>query len=315
MVKVDRNRLGLVVSAFALSIPGLDMNLARGQETSTEEASGSEPGFDWTFSGHTRYDFRSDLEGTDNGDFAVWRSGFDVSLQFPISPIARLTFGLGYEYNNYDFDQPNSFLPTPAAEPFSDIHILDLSTLAQFQVDEQWSWYGGAGIRAAGESGADFGDSTTLSGRAGVGYRFSDTFEMTLGALVSTQIEDDVLILPAVTATWNINERWDFTVSGPGMELTYEIDRETWIGLAGSWEKRRFRLEDDVLGLGSVIEETAIPVYLHLKRVTGKGLSLNLAAGALVGREFDIEDHNGRHGRTIDGDAGLFASLGFTYEF
>ncbi|NOG54877.1 MAG: hypothetical protein HND57_11215 [Planctomycetes bacterium] len=83
--------------------------------------------------------------------------------------------------------------------------------------------------------------------------------------------------------------------------MSYAIDDETWIEGCGRWENRRFRLEDDVLGLGSVIEETAIPVYLHLRRAArGNGLSLDLSAGAIVGREFDIEDRDGAqrdHGR------------------
>lgn len=311
MANVARNRMGAMLVCGAGMI-AIGAGEAWGQQAANE---GSEPGFDWSFSAHTRYDFRSDLEGTNNGEYAVWRSGFDTSLRFPIADTARLKLGLGYEYNNYDFDQPNSFLATPAAEPFSDIHILNLSAVGEFQVDEEWSWYAGGGVRMAGESGADTGDMTTFSGRGGVGYRFSDSLEMTFGAVVSTQIEDDVLILPAITAMWNINERWDLRVTGPGAELSYAIDDETWIGLAGRWENRRFRLEDDVLGLGSVIEETAIPVYLHLRRAAGNGLSLDLSAGAIVGREFDIEDRDGRNGTTVDGDAGFFASVGFRYDF
>lgn len=300
---------GIVVIAGAAPV-------ARAQEGEAEEgADSTSSGLTWTLTPFFRYNLPAGLEGN-NGDFSVWRTGVGYGLSGPAGEEADFNLGIGYEYNNYEFDQPNSFLPGVTNEPFSEIHILDVGLNFFGKANgDGWGWFGGVSGRVAGEGDAEFSDSATWGGMAGVSHRVNDELSYSLGVRAMTQIEDDVLVLPAITLDWRINDQWRFVFAGTRAELAYALAEDLSLGIGAGWENRRFRLDDDAPNLGAVIEDSSAPIFVRLSKEVNEGFNVDLTAGFTAYSEFEIADRNGNGSRTIEGDPAAFLGLSVQWAF
>ncbi|MFG0330759.1 MAG: DUF6268 family outer membrane beta-barrel protein [Phycisphaerales bacterium] len=265
------------------------------------------------FTPFTRYTFPSDLDGA-NDDYRTWRAGFNYLLKKPVSREAQIKFSLGYEYSNYDFDRPNTFI-AGAAEPFGDIHIIDARLGVEVAVDDEWSWTASGIARFAGESDVDYSDADSYGGIFAIQREFNEDFTASLGVLVATQIEDDELILPAITLDWSIDDQWSFVVDGTRGELRYDYGDGLVAVLGAAYENRRFRLDNDPVKLGSVVEDTAVPIYIAMRYRADNSISIDLTGGVLAFQEFEIENRNGNAGREFESDPAPFIGLGVSFNF
>jgi len=269
----------------------------------------------FTFDPQTRYQFDAEFDQTGNGDYSVWRTGFDFEAFKPISETMVIKLGLGYEYSNYDFQRPISFLSTGVAEPFSDIHLIDFSLTSQWLIDDQWGWYAGLGGRFAGESGADLSDAGSFAGWGGASYRFNDDLSASFGLLIATQIEDDPLIIPDITMKWQIADQWRFVFDHTEGALWYDVDEHMSLGLGSAWEYRRFRLEDNALKQSTVIQDTAIPIYGTIHYKADNGTTIDLTAGLNAFQEFRVEDRFGNNRTDYETSAAPFVGFNVRFTF
>lgn len=254
-----------------------------------------------------RYQFDTGLDAA-NGDFRVFRGGVGAKADWKATDRMTLSFGLGYEYSNYDFSRPNAFI-AGAASPFEDIHILDLGLTAYVGIDEQWSWFAGVNGRVAGESGVDVDDAGTIGGVGGLVWDLGDDRSIAFGLNVMSQIEDDALILPIINVNWKLDERWRFASSGAMGEFIATIDGQNEIAFGAAWENRRFRLDDSAPQLAAVIEDTSFPLFVRFAHRPDDSITINLIGGVVVWQEFEVSNRNGLATRDFDADPSAFLGL------
>lgn len=269
--------------------------------------------FSFALTPRGRYQFDTGLDGG-NGDFRVFRGGVGAKADWKATDRMTLALGLGYEYSNYDFSRPNTFI-AGATSPFEDIHILDLGLTAYVGIDEQWSWFAGVKGRVAGESGVDVDDAGTIGGVGGLVWDLGDDRSIAFGVSAMSQIEDDALILPIINVNWKLNEQWRFASSGSMGEIIAAIDDQNEIAFGAAWENRRFRLDDSAPQLAAVVEDTSVPIFLRFAHRPSESIAINLIGGVVLWQEFEVSNRNGLATRDFDADPsgflGVNVSIGF----
>ncbi len=260
-----------------------------------------------------RYQFSTSLD-QNNGDFRVFRGGLGAKADWAATDKMHLLFNLGYEYSRYDFDRPNTFLPG-ANDPFSDIHILDLGLTADVQMDGDWSWFAGVRGRVAGEGGVDIGDAGTIGGMGGVAWKLGEGRSIGIGALVSTQIEDDLQILPIINVNWRINDQWRFASSGTKGEFIMALSDHNEMAFGASWEDRRFRLDDSSPQRGAVIEDSSIPLFIRFSHKPSDTVALNIIGGVTTWQQIEVSNRNGAATREFDAQVSPFAGMSVNIRF
>lgn len=262
-----------------------------------------------------QYVFDSEFDEPGNDSFSVYRVGGDLGLSAPLNEQTRLLFTFGYEFNSYDFDAPNTFFDGASSDPFSDIHILQFGVDAFGRTSREWGWFAGLSAEFAGESEVDWDDATTFGGKAGLTWSPNEEFSVSLGVFAKTQLEDDVLVLPAAAVNWQFAETWALSFQGTRGEVVHNLTSDLDVAFGAAWESRRFRLDDDTITQGSVVEESAIPVYLRLAYRLDQRSSIELVGGARFGQEFEIVNERGNNERNFDADPTGFFGAALTWRF
>ena len=300
------------VAALALLLVTLGPAMAQDEKPADLDAAAADT-VTFALAPAFRYQFSTGLD-QNNGDFRVFRGRLGAQADWAATDKMRLVFNLGYEYNRYDFDRPNTFL-AGTNDPFSDIHILDLGLTAEVQMEGDWSWFAGVRGRVAGEGGVDIGDAGTIGGVGGVAWQFGEGNSISVGALVSTQIEDDVQVLPIINVNWRINDQWRFASSGPKGELIMALSDDNEIAFGISWEDRRFRLDDSAPQLAAVIEDSSIPLFLRFSHKPSDSIALNIIGGVTAWQQIEVSSRNGANTRDFDADPSPFAGLSVNINF
>ena len=145
------------------------------------------------------YQFKTDMDG--GGEFALARLRAGVGVPVRLNDSIVLANRFNYELSHYDFSGAG------AASPWETIHTFSAASLARWHKEDHWSVYGGPFLRLAAESGANFGNAFG-GGLAGFNYKANDTLTIGGGLAIATQIEDDPIVLPLVTANWKFAENW-----------------------------------------------------------------------------------------------------------
>lgn len=277
--------------------------------------------FDIMASGFARFIFSANTDSAaGGGDFTVQRIGTNVLMERPLFEDSKLSFNLGYEYDHYDFTGTNTFL-AGTNDPFSDINYLSAGAAFLDRIDDEWTWGIRVGGEFFGESGVSFSDASTIIGTAFVRYQINPDLLVIGGVYGRTQIEDDALVLPFVGLDWTIDEQWSLTVGQsqtsrhPRLQLNYQLSPGITLGMGAEYQSDRFRLENDGVQNGAVIEDSSIPIFFNLLLHPNDQLTLSVEAGVVAAQEFQIEDQFGRNARSFDSDAAAFAGLSLIWRF
>lgn len=262
-----------------------------------------------------RYTFETGIDQPGNGDFRVLRTGLDYRIAFPIATDTKLALDFGYEYNSYDFDPPNTFF-AGVTNPFTDIHIMDLGVTGYKQSeDPSVSWFGSVKGRFAGEGDVDVSDASTIGGTLGFQKVEDNGVTWSLGVFATSRLEDGLLVLPAITLAYPIDNDWSLLVNGTSGELQRDFGDGLKLGLGLGWERREFRLEERPGVNGSIVEDSGFPVFGRVAYEVDKDLSIDLRAGMVLGQEFEISNRNGNGQRQFEVDASPFVQLGLVFRF
>ena len=313
-------KLALAICACTASWSGMnERTTAFAQEAGSPGApharEDTPPTSEWNFviSPSGRYAFTTDVDGN-NGDFNVWRGGFDVKAIGPLNEHARLLLGASYEINSYEFSGPNSFVPG-TTEPFENVHIARLTTGLQGAIDQNWSWNVGVGYEYAGEAGAEVSDASSVFGWIRADTQIDEQLAIGIGVLVKSQIEDDALVLPAAGVRWQIDENFRLVVEGPGAELSTEISEGLRFGVGAAYESRRFRISDGPIQNSRVIDDTGVPIFARLQFDPNPRSSFSIETGAIVFQEFEIENQFGAMRRTFETDPTPYVGIRMDIRF
>lgn len=274
-----------------------------------------------TVGGGALHQFTTDLDRA--GDVSVERGYGVVAAGMGLSPALSLGLRVAWEGAWYDIDPSSVLALGSGSRPWRSIQGVQLGASATWSLSESWSIMGGAFGGAAGESDADAGDAMTFGGHLAVAWRASDRLTLGGGVLASSQIEDDVLVVPLLLVDWRITDSLRLTnVAGPeayptgaGLELVCDALDGWEFGIGGRWESRRFRLDDVGPAPEGVGEDSGLGLWLRAGARPVRGLRLDLLVGMMVGEELSLDDRNGNALASDDLDPSPFAALFLGYRF
>ena len=288
----------------------------------TDEKSGFQV-VDYRLSGGFVHEFSADLSGggsvsVDRG-FAAFKVGFEVGEDVTGS------IGIAWGSDWYDFDGTSELSPSPNTEPWSDIQAIALLGRGTWKIDERWSATMGLDLRFAGERNADVGDSMTFGGLGAVSYAFSKTFSLGAGAIVSSQIEDSILVIPALVVYWQVTDTVlisnvlgpEVYPTGAGIEAAWRPDARREVAIGGRYESRRFRLDDDgpLVRQKGVGEDTGFPLWARATWRFENGIRLDVVGGVSLFNTYSLDDSNGNEIASTDLDPAPFIGVFGSWRF
>ncbi|WP_372808768.1 hypothetical protein [Pontiella sp.] len=216
-----------------------------------------------SFRGGSVYRFRAGLDG--GGDFSVNRYAGDFSIgrMWDFDSFASVTFGLGQD--DYRFSGRDD-------EPWNNINNYRLGLFVRKGVGEHWTLFAAPSVRNYAQAGVGIAsDEITGAFFGGATYRFNDRLSLGPALGIVEQLEDSVGYFPALLVNWEVTERLSIetgsglaATAGPGLAAIYALDDHWKIGLAGRYEKKRFRLDDHGVAPRGVGEDRNVPIHATL---------------------------------------------------
>ena len=252
--------------------------------------------FSYEFSANYEYGFDTDIDG--GGKFNINRYSIGADFKKQIDKQLSILFDINYNLTDFDFSGSEGF---GALDPWDKINRASAGLRINYQLSRKWGVSTGAFARFAGESGADFGDSTTYGGTLGFLYAPSKDFFVGAGVFVSSRIEDDILVVPGLLFNWQINEKLRLsslltgvrTELGPRVQFNYELGNGFSTGLSVGYEFQRFRLDDDGIAVNGVGDIKVLPVWGSIYYDINKIFRLAIYGGAGFLGELELEDSSG----------------------
>jgi hypothetical protein len=272
----------------------------------------------FTFSVGGEYQDETDIQG--GGDVSVWRAASQLGVRSQLSPDLSVSFQVGMGIASYDFDGDRGL---PALEPWGDIYVVASGARLQYELSNDWAIFGGPIFMIAREDSFDHSDAWVGGGIIGATYAVSPDFRLGLGIGVISQIEDDAKVFPNILIDWEFTNRLKLTnasrpTTGPGagLELVYDVGQGLELGLGGSYEFLRFRLDDEGVAPDGVGQEERFLGYGRLSWQVYPRVRLDFFAGAVLDGTLRLENDNGNKVREEDYDSpsgfvGLYATIRF----
>lgn len=291
------------LAAISFDQPAQPMGQPTGQPAgqapgAAKEAQGAgERPWRLSFTPGAEYSTSGDLRST-TGDVSVARAGAALALEIPVAQMSSLAFNFAWQHSWYDWDAATSL--GGVANPWDDTDELDLGVRFSSRIDDRWSWFAGLGANSSAEEGADFGDSLTYGGGAGVRWRASDTLTLTGGLLVRSQLEDSANIIPILGVDWKFAQQWSLTTEyktsifpAPGIFLKYQPCEAATLALGVSYQTHTFRLSDRDTPVNGVARERRLPVELSLAWKLSPHATLTGTAGIVAWQRYRLDTSDG----------------------
>ena len=272
---------------------------------------------DGGFSFSASYVHQFDTDIGSNGQFRLDRALIRSDWKRKMNETVTLGIGANYDYGDYSFTGTQTH---QIADPWNEVHALNLTVSALFDLDKNWKLFVAPSVGVAAESGADWGDSLVTGGIAWASYRFSPSLTLGLGAGVFRKPEE-VSAFPLIIVDWKITDRLRLAnplqagPTGPaGLELSYAFNDFT-IAAGGSYRSARFRLDDHGPVSDGVGEDRSFPLWARFSAKLGKAGTLGIYGGAMVGGKMTIEDRSGHKISDERYDASPFLSATISFKF
>jgi len=264
---------------------------AAGQEAGGGKGSATDLSFT-VYSGG-QFSFQSDIDG--GGDMNVFRLQFGVTGRASLTRDLDLTVQIGYDIDLYDF----SGVSRLGIDPWEDVHTFNVGAILSMDMSNDWTLFGGPVLQVAREDSADVDDSFIGGGVFGATYEVSSSLTVGGGFGVVTQIEDDTRLFPVIVLDWEISDRLRLTsktagaAGRSGLELVYDFANDWEVAIGGSYEFRRFRLDDDGVAPGGVGEDKSLPIRARLSRRMGDHVVLDFYAGVVMVSDIELANVDG----------------------
>lgn len=302
--------------ALLLTVPLLPAAAEEWEESADDP---SRPQFSFLGEAGFIYQAETDLDDDGGGDLQVNRydAAFGVGTDFTDRLRWSNTFFAGVA--DYEFDGGGF----AAGNPWDTVLMLRYGSQLAYQLDERWAVRAGGVLMFSRETDADWSTSFTGGGVAGVDYRHSEKFFVTVGLGVTSQLEDDAQVVPAIGLSWLPADDWTVRVGAvpvsggalAGGEVEYRFNEPLALGLGVLYSQRRFRLDDEGVAPDGVGEETSLPLRLRLGWSITPQISLHFLAGVVLGGELDLEDQDGNGLREADYDPAPYFGVRFFGRF
>ena len=304
-------RGSIAATALALALFPVAPALAQDSEEYLDEEAPSES----AFMGETGYAFQGETDIDGGGTVEVNRFDAAVRGRIDLMEPLRWTNTFSFGVNDYDFDGGGF----SAGNPWETILNMRLASTLRYALNDQWGVSAGGVFMFSPETGADWGDSFNGGGLLGVDFRPNESFFVSLGVAVISQIEDDVAVTPSVVMNWVPAERWAVRVGSVPVtggaaaagEVAYRVADPVELGLGLLFNQRRFRLDDSGPAPDGVGEDSVMPLRLRVGWDITQQISLHAFCGVALAGEVQLDDQSGSKLNRQDYDPAPYAGIRF----
>ena len=235
----------------------------------------------------------SDLSDT-GGSFAVDRWFASAGVDYAWDLRTSLGFSVGGGQSNYEF---GDLAGLGGSEPWNKIKDARVSVTWRFGFGETGSFIIIPSARFNGESGASSGDSSTYGLYAAAAWQINENLTIGPGFGVFSRLEDSSRIFPILAIDWNITDRWNLSTGrglaasqGPGLMLSYQLNEDWSLGLAGRYEDIEFRLDNEGPAAGGVGRDQSMPIVFMATLEPSKKFSLSVFTGIELNGTLKLKD-------------------------
>ncbi|MEO1583928.1 MAG: hypothetical protein AAFR96_05055 [Planctomycetota bacterium] len=263
------------------------------------------------------YDGSSDTNGS-AGELRTLRVPARLGYSTPINNKNILRLSARQTTSLYDF-QPFSEFPG-SGDPIDVGLSAGVGATLVHLFDRRLSGILGVNIGFDGEVDAEFEDSITAGGVAGLTYRVNQDLLIGASLLVQSRLEEDVIAFPVPVVDWQFSDYWNLKVGrvdqvvanlNGGIALTHTLTDDISVGGFAGVTFHQFRLADDNSSVpGGILEDAVVPVgsfisYQHSPNVVVFG-----TVQGLPYREVNIQTSGGNSIADVELQPTLSASLG-----
>ncbi|MBI1337709.1 MAG: hypothetical protein GC164_12210 [Phycisphaera sp.] len=241
--------------------------------------------------------FDTDIENS-GGSFSLTQARVGVDGGVGLSEDLKLSLALDYVHEAFNFKGTTGFA---GLGPWSDVDTINVSTKLSWNMDDQWTFFGGPIFTWSAESGADFADAFTFGGSVGAIYTFDDRLSIGGGIAILDRLEDSVNFFPIVIVNWRIADDLTLRVrsidlgagTGFGVELAWAFAKDFELSGGVMYQSRRFRLDSAGTAPNGVGEFKAAPVYVKLTWSPCEYCSVSAIAGITTFGRLGLESSTG----------------------
>lgn len=248
------------------------------------------------------------------GETSVFRSGPSLDINIPIGESATFSIAASAELSKYRFKDVTGFGvggPKPIRNTFE--HEFNVSY--NREINDKWSFFVAAGVNAAGEHGASFSDSLTYGGGAGFTYKVDEEFDIGLGAIVRTRLEENTYVVPLPILTWKFAPMWEFTTRYRNARINYQPAEKWTIFATAEFEQHEYRLDDDAPTSEGVFRDRTIPLSLGATYNASKNFEITAGAGVNFARRLTLDDKAGNRVAQVKVDPSLVIFINTAVKF
>ncbi len=270
----------------------------------------------FTFDGGGAHSSEADLkDGT--GAVAVDRWFVGAGVNYSWSPRNSVGLSLGGGRSTFDFNDLTAF---GGAEPWGTIEDSRLSFSARFGFGAKGMAFIIPSIRMNGEKGASNSDSRTYGLFGAAAWRIDENLTIGPGFGVFSRLEGSTRFFPILAIDWTFAERWNLSTGrglassrGPGLALTYKLNDNWDLGIAGRYEDQEFRLDDEGIGPGGIGRDQSFPLIFKADMKPNKDMNFSIFAGVAFGGSLKVKDASDT--LVEEGDYELAPLFGGSFEF
>lgn len=230
----------------------------------------------------------------DNGqEFSANRGFLRASGLYRMENGVSVGLSASFGQLNYDFTGLGN-------EPWDTINDVRISVPIRYPVNERATVFVAPSLRFDYQDGATMSDGQSWGAFGGVSWKFSETLTIGPAAGAFSRIDDSSLeVFPALLVNWQIADRLTLSTSqaagatqGPGAVLSYAVNDDWNVSLAGRYENIRFRLDDDGAAAGGVGQDSSIPIVLTLGYEPAPYFRAAVFAGTEVNGRLKLREEN-----------------------
>lgn len=247
----------------------------------------------FTFDGGGAHNSEADLKDGP-GSVSVDRWFVGAGVNYAWSPRNSIGLSIGGGRSDYEFGDLTGF---GRGEPWDTIEDSRLSFSARFGVGQKGVAFVIPTIRINGEKGASNSDSRTWGLFGAVAWRVNENLTIGPGIGVFSRLEKSAQFFPVLAIDWTFAGRWNLSTGrglassrGPGLTLTYELNENWDLGLAGRYEDQEFRLDDKGVAAGGVGRDQSFPLVFKADLKPNDKMNFSVFAGASFGGTLKVKD-------------------------
>lgn len=230
----------------------------------------------------------------DTGGFSVDRWYLGAGVNFSWSPRNSVGVSLGGGRSVYEFDELTGL---GNGEPWDTIEDARLSFSTRFGVGEKGMVFIVPTVRFNGEKGASNSDSRTYGLFGAIAWRISEDLTIGPGLGIFSRLEGSTRVFPILAIDWGFADRWSLSTGsglassrGPGLTLSYQLNEDWSLGLAGRYEDQEFRLNNEGVAAGGIGRDQSFPIVFRAELKPSKQLSLSVFAGMSFAGNLRLKD-------------------------